>query len=455
MKKKIVMILLGAVMVMSGCGIKKSIMEEPELEVSAEVVMEDEIIITGTGIELSDGQVLSITEGGEYSFTGTLDDGMIYIDTEEDVTLTLNGVSITNNDGPAIYAENSNSLYINTVSGTTNVLTDGSEYQTDDAGEVIGKGCIFSNDDLYFVGDGTLNVTGNYQHAIKSDDSIYVKSGSLELTAVKDGINADDTAMIDGGNITITNAEEGVEGTVVVVNSGALELTVNDDGINAATDLQVNGGEIYVICTIGDALDSNGSLEITGGTMVLHGAGAPEAGIDCDQNQVLITGGTILATGGTNSSPNTEENTQYSILLGSASPGESIGILDEDGNTIFAFYTEISYTNLLVSVAGIEENKTYTVYTGGTITGGTEYHGYYENATYEGGTVSQTFTADSMVISAGGAADSMMGGRMNGNQGPVDIEDGTKPPMMDGMMNGDPGGFGGERGGYNPEKENL
>lgn len=459
MKKIIVMMLLTVSMIISGCTTKDSNEAQSEKEVNAEnnatsganenaeeielpngqpdfdtvaeVILGDEIIIDGSGIELIDEQILTITEGGEYSFIGTLEDGMIYIDTDDDVMLTLNGISITNNDGPAIYAENSSSLYINTVSETTNTLTDGSEYQTDDAGEAIGKGTIFSNDDLYFVGDGILNVAGNYKHAIKSDDSIFVESGTLELAATKDGINANDTTMIDGGTITITKAEEGIEGTFVVVNDGNLDITVNDDGINAATDLQVNGGSIYVICTKGDALDSNGSIEISGGTMVLHGAEMPEGGIDCDQSQILITGGTILATGGTNSSPNTEENTQYSILLGSATPGDSIGILDEEGNTVFAFYTEISYMNLLVSIANIEEGKNYTIYTGGTISGGTEYHGYYQDATYEGGTESQTFVADSLVISAGGTADSMMGG----------------------MMNGGPGGFGGGKGEWSEDME--
>ena len=389
--------------------------ELEELEMMATVVFGEISGISGSGIELLEENTYSIIAGGVYEFSGTLEDGMIFINTEDTVEIRLNGASITNSAGPVIYGENAKDLYISTVEGTTNVLQDGTNYETDEAGEAIGKGTIFSNDDIYFLGAGSLTVNGNYKHAICSDDSVFVEGGTLTLAAVKDGINANDTLMVDGGEIVIADAYEGLEGTFVIVNEGSLDITVSDDAINAAADLQVNGGMLYAICTTGDALDSNGSMELTGGVVVVHGGEMPEGGLDCDQSVISITGGTIIATGGTNSSPS-EDNSQYSILLGSANAGSSVGILDEAGNTVFAFASEISYTNMVVSIAGIEADATYTVYTDGTISGSDNFHGFYADGVYEGGTESQTFTADSMVISAGGTA-GMMGGGFGGGRG--------------------------------------
>lgn len=414
--------------------------EEPELDVEftkmAEISLAgDSVTVEGDGAEVLDGTIIRISRGGEYVISGSLENGMIYVDTEDAVELTLNGVSITNESGPAILGQNSDAIYINAVAGTENTFTDGSAYETGDDGEAIGKGTVFSNDDLYFIGEGTITVYGNYKHAVKSDDSLFVEAGTLILTAVKDGLNANDTLQINGGTITILQSEEGIEGDILIVNGGDITVAANDDGLNSATDMQINGGSIYVAAANGDALDSNGTMEINGGLIVAQGAGAPEGALDCDDRDIVITGGTVIGTGGTNSSVSETESTQYTVLIGAASAGEAVGILDEDGNTVFAFVSDSAYANLVVSIAGIEEGKTYTVYTGGTITGTESYHGYYAQGVYEGGTAGETFTADSMVISAGGTVDTMGRGGMGGGRNGAMQQGGF--PEDDTMQKGD------------------
>ncbi len=426
-RKVILMLGIAGAIALTGCGETKETDEQQTADVNfekkAEVTLGASTMIDGTGVEVLEDNIVYITEGGEYVLSGILEEGVICVETEDEVMLTLEGVTITNSDGPAILGVDSKAIYINAADGSENTFSDGSTYATDEEGNDVGKGTIFSNDDLYFIGDGKITVTGNYKHTIKSDDSIFVESGILNLTAAKDGINANDIVTINGGTIVIDEAEEGIEGNTVVINGGELLVAATDDGINAASQIQINGGNSYITCTAGDAVDSNGSLEITGGLLVVHGSEMPEYGLDCDQNTINITGGTIISSGGGNSTPSDGTAAQYSILLGSANAGDKIGILDEEGNTVFAYKSEFSYSNLLVSISGLKESATYTVYTGGTITGGTEYHGYYENATYEGGTEVTTFTTDTKVISAGGTSD-MMGG---GNGGPGNWGGGNRP----------------------------
>jgi len=427
----------------------------------AKISLDDGVTITGEGAIVSDG-VITISKGGEYIFTGTLADGMIYVDTEDDVKITLNGVSITNNDGPAIYGAASSSIYVNTQKDTQNVLTDGSDYQTDEDGKSIGKGTIFSKDRLIFTGEGSLQVTGNYKHAICSKEMIYVENGTIDIvSAVKDGFHANDGICIDDGTITVETAndalesegafevnggkitttsddkgletlgnltindgtieiiscEEGLEGkNAIIINGGKIEITANDDGVNAGNELQVNGGKIFADVSSGDGLDSNGTLSISGGLIVALGAQAPEDGIDCDEREITITGGTIIACGGANSAPSETDSTIVSIWLGSASKGDTIGILDADGNTVFAFEVSKDYSNMLLSMKAFSDGEEYTVYTGGTISGESSYHGYYKKGTYSGGSESVSFTVDSKVISAGGTS-SQMGGGPGGEKG--------------------------------------
>ena len=432
----------------------------------AKIILGDTVSIDGTGAEVSDDNTVTITEGGSYVISGELSDGMIQVDTEEEVKLILQGVSITNEDGPAIYVKEAKSCYIETAEGTENILSDGESYaETEDKQ----KATIFSNDRLVLLGEGSLTVNGNYKHGNCSDTEVYVVSGTYTITAVKDGIHTNNWISVEGGKVQITATDDGMQskgpvalngGTITIaaedkgvtaygdltvndgtiqiskceegleskndltINGGTTEITGNDDGLNARTSIIINGGILYAEMTAGDAIDSNGSMTITGGLILAFGAQMPEGGADCDMNEIKITGGTLIATGGTNSAPSESESSQISVLLGSASKGDMIGILDSDGNTVFAFEAPGNYSNMLLSTATITSAQDYTVYTGGTINGDS-YHGYYENGSYTGGTESISFTTDGMVISAGGTSNDM-GGFGGGGKMP---EDGEKPQM--------------------------
>ena len=437
----------------------------------AQISLGETITVDGKGAEVSDDNTVTITAGGAYVILGTLADGMIVVDTQEAVKLVLNGASITNEDGSAIYVKEAEVCYIESAAGTENVLTDGTSYAETE--EEL-KATVFSNDRLVLLGEGTLNVNGNYKHAICSDDEVYIVSGNYELTAQKDGVHtnnwisvengninivATDDAMqsegpiaVNGGNlalaaegkgvtaygdltindgtINISKCEEGLESkNDMTINGGTTEIVGTDDGLNARSSITVNGGILYAEISNGDALDSNGTMTIAGGLVLAFGAQEPEGGIDCDMNEIEITGGTLIATGGTNSSPSETESTQVSVLLGSASQGDMIGILDSEGNTVFAFEAAKSYSNLLLSEGKITSNQSYTVYTGGTISG-ENYHGYYENGIYEGGTESISFTTESMVVSAGGTSNAM-GGGMKGGMGKNMQRNGERPEMSE------------------------
>jgi len=54
---------------------------------------------------------------------------------------------------------------------------------------------------------------------------------------------------------------------------------------------------------------------------------------------------------------------------------------------------------MLFSNPSLASGITYTIVSGATVTGGTEFHGLYTGATVTGGTTKKTFTATSMVTS--------------------------------------------------------
>ena len=219
---------------------------------------------------------IKITEAGTYTLTGTIEDGLVEIDTDGNVKLILNGVSITNSSGPAIYVANADTVEIETVSGTTNTLTDGKTYSGYEDGVV---GTIYSKDDLILSGDGTLKVVSNNEDAIVSKDDIKINSGTYIIDSADDGIRGKDSVEIIGGTFTINANGDGIKSTndtdtdkgFILISGGNFTINANNDGIQAETELVISDG-IFNIKTSASNDDSSKGLkaekliEITGGT---------------------------------------------------------------------------------------------------------------------------------------------------------------------------------------------
>lgn len=166
----------------------------------------------------------TITKGGVYTLSGTYK-GMIYVNSSEKVKLVLNGVSITNDNGPAIYFENSKKGIIESSKNSQNTLTDGTEYSVD------AKGCIFSNDDIDIQGEGTITIKSNYNHGIASDDDIKIDGGTINIDAkVGDGIHANDGVNIKSGTVNIEAMGDGISGDKYVeINTGTVNITTKGE----------------------------------------------------------------------------------------------------------------------------------------------------------------------------------------------------------------------------------
>lgn len=295
--------------------------------------------------------------------SGTTSDGSLLIFRQDPrrFRLRLNGVSIINNDGPAINNQCKRKLYLEVVDGTVNTLVDGVTY-TEQAYDQ--KGTLFSEGMIEFCGNGSLEVTGNNNNAIVSDDYItipngititthtpatgsngikaktglYVNGGTLSIdvsSAGGRGIRNNGATEINGGVINITNSggclKEIVDGVENVSSAAGIkcdstfimkggELTINctgdgGKGINIAQDIEISDG-IIDIQTAGDCYETllNGVKDttsaacikggmkflMTGGSVTLKSSGDGGKGVNCVQN-VEVSGGTFnAATTGTN-----------------------------------------------------------------------------------------------------------------------------------------------------------
>lgn len=261
---------------------------------------------TGTAISVDLSAVTgdyTITAAGVYVFSGTLSNGSIIVNAGEDdkVQIVLSGASITNSDGPAIYAVNADKVFVTALEGTVNTLSDGASYATDTFG-YNPDGAIFSRCDLTINGTGTLSVDGNYKFAIVGKDDIVIVNVTLKTASVSDGIVGKDSVSIGSGAISVVAGGDGIvsensedttlgnvliDGGTITIQTGGANAS-SSKGIKAQASLVINGGTITIDAE-DDALHSAASLTVTGGTLNLSSG---DDGMHSD-NLLVVSGGEV------------------------------------------------------------------------------------------------------------------------------------------------------------------
>lgn len=254
-----------------------------------------------------------------------------------------------------IYSENEiNNILFATVTADDEDLSDGDPYYFYKA-----SGAISSDIDLYFEGEGYLEVTSKNKEGIETKGNLSFQGGSGDYV-----INAEDDCL----NTTTDNKENSNARNNLTIDVNSLKAIVSNDADE------------------GDAIDSNGELIINGGIIMAIAKPGGDAGID-SENGTYINGGTIIATGDMYDKINESSNQRFIVLSFGNRPIENdiITLLDSSDNVVFAYQTDRTYSNLVYS-SSILTDATYTLYKNGTINGTLE-NGLYNNVTsYEKGT---------------------------------------------------------------------
>ena len=215
-------------------------------------------------------------------------------------------------------------------------------------------------------------------------------------------IKAMSAMTINSGSFTIKSSSEGGEGleskTTMTINGGNFYFNTYDDCINAKSALYVKGGNLRCVSTGNDAIDSNGSMALSGGIILASGTREPEEGIDVDNaNQLSITGGTIINQKGNMLNLSTTQCKVPTIKYSSSiSAGTLITVTNSSGAHIMSFKApqEMSqgcYITLPEFVSG----SSYRLYTGGSVSGGTVFNEVTKGGTFSGGSQVKSFTISS------------------------------------------------------------
>lgn len=302
---------------------------------------------SGSGVEIN-GTALTISEPGTYLLTGSCADGSVKVKKgTAGVTLILSDLSLTSSTTAPITCGKSSVVTIVAADGTTNTLTDAAQNNdTDYPNNTDAENAVIKGKDgaqVVLCGSGSLTLNANGKNGIKSgttdsetaqDASLTIRELTLTIIApVNDAVNAEQLLNVESGTLTldtaddalhcdlvmnigadgtegptltITNAYEGIEAAALNIASGSIDITCEDDCLNAGNsalanydfEINISGGTIRAYTTAGDGFDSNGTMTISGGDIEVWTANAADnQPLDADGG-ITLTGGTVLAAGG-------------------------------------------------------------------------------------------------------------------------------------------------------------
>ncbi|WP_423977274.1 carbohydrate-binding domain-containing protein [Lancefieldella rimae] len=361
------------------------------------------------------------------------DDACLRIDQAEKVFLTLtegtdntftscdtySEEALADNTGGVIYAHDDL-----TINGSGNLtITAGYKHGID------------ANDSLVITG-GNISITAP-QDGIHVNDGFSFTSANLTIDAGDDGIHSDTFIYTEGGTILVNSCYEGLEAKTIDIAGGDITIYPTDDGINAnggattnggmgdgpggegappggnngnqggqsdngekndatnnttndgeknnttetteeeETYIRISGGTVTIINTTGndaDGLDSNGSIYIDGGAVLVSlPGGNTNNAIDYgseNNGEAIVTGGTVLGFGGSGMAEEFSANsTQVAVLYNldnTVEAGTTFRVLDQDGTEILAYTPTTTYSSIAFSSPQLVVGKTYTVEYGDT-----------------------------------------------------------------------------------------
>lgn len=196
-----------------------------------------------------DGNVITITSGGTYIISGTLSEGQLVVDADDEkVQLVLDNADITCATSAAIYVKSAGKTFITLAEGSENILMNTAEFETIDDNNI--DAVIFSKDDLALNGSGTLTINSENGHGIVSKDDLKITGGTYNITAASHALSGKDSVRIAAGTFNLVSGKDGIHSEnaddsskgYVYIAGGEFTIDSTGDGIDASNIVQIDGG---------------------------------------------------------------------------------------------------------------------------------------------------------------------------------------------------------------------
>lgn len=327
----------------------------------------------------------TLANGGSFTADGDTNvDGAVYA--KDDITFNGSGsLTITSPAGHGVVGNDD----VKFGGGTYTITASAHGVKANDSAR-------FAESDVTITAgadkDGVHVSDSDDASAAESDSFFYMADGTLTINSQDDGIHADAEVNIEGGTIVVNESYEGIEGLAIKISGGSTTVTATDDGLNAAGgnsssdqtfggddwngggmmndggtngSIVISGGKVHITAG-GDGVDSNGSVEITGGYTVVEGPTNGDTSVLDYNGEATVKAGTFIGTGGAGMATSFSSADQglIAVSVGNQSAGSTVTLKDEAGNVITETTPELDYAVVYISTEDMAQGNTYTLTAG-------------------------------------------------------------------------------------------
>jgi len=278
---------------------------------------------------------------------------------------------------------------------------------TDDSDTTVSTKGIKAGNAL-LIQQGTF-VIDSADDAIHSNYSVTIDGGSFQLSSGDDGIHAEAYLNINGGTTTIAESYEGLEAAQIHISGGTTQVFSSDDGLNATggssfelvdgllvlkdisssdteqtfggrggmfevednCDITISGGNLTVTTSNGDGIDSNGSLNVSGGTVLVFGSSSGGEGALDYTGSSSISGGTLVALGSSGMAQSMEPDDSHATLMVTWDEvqlaGTRLTLCTQQGEILCSLQSTNSFQTAVISTDSLSAGQEVSLYTGGTV----------------------------------------------------------------------------------------
>ncbi|MBR4724287.1 MAG: carbohydrate-binding domain-containing protein [Lachnospiraceae bacterium] len=400
------------------------------------ITAKDNLVITGGDIVVN-----AVGDGIRVNEKLKIRDTVLDVAAEDD-GLVLQNNSTDNDNNGYIYIMSGNISIVSkddAVNSTEDVIIDGGTIAIAAADDGIhSETNVFINDGIIKINECyegiealSITMTGGDVTIYPSDDGFNANGGSGDAFGMGGtggftgqggpgqgfGDNTSDSENTDESNMpTPPDRNESSDGSDMPAMPDRNDPTEETDNSSSALDsaITISGGKLTIVNTKGrdcDGLDSNGNIYISGGDIriSLPGSGT-NAAIDYGSESggvCVITGGTVVACGGSEMIESFDESSsQCSILYimeSAAKAGSKLTLSDASGNVLLDYDVPNNFTSVNISCPEMKTGETYSISTGDTV----------EEITQES---TVTTFGDTSGISFGPGFPGMQGGTGQGTQ---------------------------------------
>lgn len=400
------------------------------------ITAKDNLVITGGDIVVN-----AVGDGIRVNEKLKIRDTVLDVAVEDD-GLVLQNNSTDNDNNGYIYIMSGNISIVSkddAVNSTEDVIIDGGTIAIAAADDGIhSETNVFINDGIIKINECyegiealSITMTGGDVTIYPSDDGFNANGGSGDAFGMGGtggftgqggpgqgfGDNTSDSENTDESNRpTPPDRNESSDGSDMPAMPDRNDPTEETDNSSSALDsaITISGGKLTIVNTKGrdcDGLDSNGNIYISGGDIriSLPGSGT-NAAIDYGSESggvCVITGGTVVACGGSEMIESFDESSsQCSILYimeSAAKAGSKLTLSDASGNVLLEYDVPNNFTSVNISCPEMKTGETYSISTGDTV----------EEITQES---TVTTFGDTSGISFGPGFPGMQGGTGQGTQ---------------------------------------